>query len=89
MKILVFILLGLFLILQYKLWCSDDGMIRMFQLKHAIASQEDKNDELTKSNNALRADIEALKKGGSSIEDHARNDLGMIKKDEVYYQIVK
>ena len=89
MKILIFGLLGLFLILQYKLWFSDDGLVRMFHLKHMIASNTGKNVELKKNNNALRADIETLKKGGSSIENHARNDLGMIKKGETFYQIAK
>jgi cell division protein FtsB len=89
MKILIFTLLGLFLILQFKLWFSDEGLFRMFQLRHEVAIQAEKNQELQKSNNALRADIDALKKGDNSIEEHARNDLGMIKKGEVFYQIVK
>ena len=89
MKILIFALLGLFLVLQYKLWFSDDSLARMFHLRHAIAFNTGKNEELKKNNNVLKADIETLKKGGSSIENHARNDLGMIKKGEVFYQIVK
>lgn len=88
-KILIFVLLGLFLIFQYKLWFSDNGLTRMFSLKHAIAEQEGKNVEIQKSNAALAADISALKKNGLSVENHARNDLGMIKQGEVFYQVVK
>ena len=31
----------------------------------------------------------SLKKGGQAVEERARNDLGMVKDDEVYYRIIE
>lgn len=45
------------------------------------------NKKLAERNAILMADIFDLKHGNEAIEEHARNDLGMIKKGEVFYQI--
>ena len=57
-------------------------------MRRAISEQKNQNDISTKSAAALANEIASLKKGGNAIENRARNDLGMVKKDEVFYQIV-
>lgn len=89
-KILVLILLILIGVFQYNLWFNKDGLTKTYSLNKSVAAQKHQNDELKKHNDDLKADIVALKQqGNAAIEDHARNDLGMIKKGEVFYQIVK
>lgn len=88
-KISITLLIILFVILQYYLWFAKDGLGRMIHLKNEIVLQKNKNDALSKRNTILQANISALKSGTDAIEQHARNDLGMIKKGEVFYQIVK
>ena len=89
MKLLLVILILVVLALQYKLWFGSDGITDIFHLKSQIHSQEAKNRELEQHNQFLEKEIDSLRQGGEAIENRARNDLGMVKKGEVYYQVVK
>lgn len=89
MKSLVVILTGLFLILQYKLWFDHNGVTQVHRLKQAITVQTNENNQLAQHNEVLLAEIKDLKSGQAAIEDHARNDLGMIRPSEVFYQVVE
>jgi cell division protein FtsB len=81
--------LGFMLIfLQYCIWSSDGGLSQIWKLKQAIISREEQNRELREKNIILEADVEDLKRGGESIEEHARLDLGMVKPNEIFYQVV-
>lgn len=86
---LIVLLLLLLILLQYKLWFEPGGILQMLNLKHKIATQTEKNQDLSQRNQKLMAKVEDLKRGNQVIESHARHDLGMVKKDETYYQIVK
>ncbi|MCL5261499.1 MAG: cell division protein FtsB [Gammaproteobacteria bacterium] len=89
MKTLLVVLLIIFCALQYNLWFAKDGLISAWKIERMISEQKAKNLELQKQNANLTSDIEALKRGGDAIENRARSDLGMVKKGEVFYQIVK
>lgn len=89
MKPLVFTLAILFLVLQYKLWFEKGSVSEVARLRQAITSQNKQNDELSESNKVLIAEIQNLKSGQAAVEERARNDLGMIKQGEVFYQIVE
>ena len=89
MKIILGALIILLLLLQYELWFSDGGVKTVLQMQKNIALQAKKNDELDKRNQVLIAEIKDLQNGNAAIEARARNDLGMVKKGEVFYQVVK
>jgi cell division protein FtsB len=89
MKPFVVVLLALFVLLQYRLWFASDGIVKVIRMKHQIAVQQETNDFLLKKNAALLSEINSLKKGGGAIESRARKDLGMVKKGETFYQILK
>lgn len=89
MKFILGALIGLLVLLQYEFWFSDGGMKTVWQLKKDIAHQQAVNDALSKQNNALSVDISRLKYGKNAVESRARNELGMTKKGEVFFQIVK
>ena len=89
MKFILGALIGLLVLLQYEFWFSDGGMKTVWQLKKDIAHQQAVNDALSKQNNALSVDISRLKYGENAVESRARNELGMTKKGEVFFQIVK
>lgn len=89
MKSLVIVLTSLFLILQYKLWFERNGVAEVWRLRQSIAVQTDENTELSQRNTVLAAEVQDLKSGKTAVEEHARNDLGMIKPGEVFYQIVE
>jgi cell division protein FtsB len=88
MKPLIVILALLFLGLQYKLWFVQDGVWRVHQLKKQISEQLKDNARLSRRNKTIAAEINDLKRGRAALEAHARNDLNMVKPNELFYVIV-
>jgi len=89
MKVLIAIFIALLLVLQYKLWFGDGNMREVWRLQTAIENQKSENEKLRERNVALEAEVRDLKQGSEAVEERARNELGMIKKDETFYQIVE
>ena len=89
MKTILIALVLLLGLLQYEFWFSDGGIKTVWDLKKNISRQEKINTDLDKKNEVLIAEIQDLRSGNEAIESHARNDLGMVKKGETFYQIVK
>lgn len=89
MKILFFALLILLAVMQYKLWFAPGGVTEVVQLKNSIAQLQAQNTESQTKNTVLAADVKDLKQGDEAIEERARSDLGMVKQDEKFYQIVQ
>lgn len=89
MKPVVVVLCALLVLLQYQIWFTPGGIISAHQWDQTINAQQKINQELATRNTVLLADINDLKTGNEAIAEHARNDLGMIKQGEVFYQIVE
>lgn len=89
MRTVIIISVLLFCIVQYALWFSPSGVISLWHLKSAIADVNAQNTELAQRNAVLQADVQDLKRGNEAVEERARNDLGMIKNGETFYQVVK
>ena len=88
-KVLIFILVVLLALLQYRLWFGEGSVRSIVKLKQQVAQQEAKNKKLAQRNKALIAEVRDLKSGHQAVEERARNELGMVKKGETFYQIVK
>jgi cell division protein FtsB len=82
-------LIGLLVFLQYRLWFEPGGMLTMLHLRKEITKQSNENEFFKKNNEALLFQIQRLKESEDGTESRARNELGMIKKDEKFYEIVK
>jgi len=82
------VLIALFALLQYKLWLASDGFRQTWHLEKAIATQMDSNDALAKHNQLLARQVAELTHGQGTVEALAREELGMIKPGEQYYQFV-
>jgi len=89
MKPVIIALVALLGLLQYALWLAPGGLVATYRLHRHIVLQTQANHALTLRNAQLMADINDLKHGNEAIEERARNDLGFIKKGEVFYQVVK
>lgn len=89
MKLLIISLLILLALLQYKLWFEAGGVKHVCQLKDKVTLQMKQNDQLRQRNTTLAAEIQDLKQGQDAVEERARNDLGMVKPGEEFYQIVR
>ncbi len=88
MKLVIAALLAALVMLQVRLWVSDEGMREVWQLAKAVESQRDENAVLVERNAQIKAEVADLKLGQTALEERARNDLGMISANETFYQVV-
>jgi cell division protein FtsB len=88
MRLLIAVLLLLLLMLQYRLWFGDGSLSEVVQLSRELDEQKQKLAELEERNRRLEAQVLDLQNGLDAYEEKARNDLGMIRKDETFFQIV-
>ena len=88
-KIATYVLLGFLVLLQYPLWFGSGGVFTAWRMHREIAAQEQENIQLKDRNQALEADVNDLKQGYRAIEERARMELGMVKKGEVFYQVIE
>lgn len=87
-KALTLIFVILIALLQYPLWLGKGSWLRVWNVSQQIDEQKTKNTELKHRNEAIRAEVRDLKQGTAAIEERARSELGMIKQDEVFYQVI-
>ena len=89
MKSVIAILLASFAALQYQLWLGDRGMPEVHRLEAEVERRVEDNARLEARNRRLAAEVHDLKEGLEAVEERARTDLGMIGRDETYYQLVE
>ena len=88
MRILAYTLAAFILLLQYPLWFGKGGWLRVWSLERQVKEQRQASAALAQRNGALDAEVRDLKQGFEAIEERARYELGMIRQDEVFVQIV-
>ena len=88
MKLVLAALVAAFVLLQYRLWVSDEGMREVWHLERAVAAQRAENAELAERNAQVKAEVADLKHGLTALEERARNDLGMVAVNETFFQVV-
>ena len=82
--VLILILFGL----QYRLWVGEGSLAEVSALRQQLASQRVELRNLQERNATLRAEVEDLKEGLAAIEARARSELGLIRQDETYFQLL-
>tara|TARA_A100001037_G_scaffold202148_1_gene180696 strand:- start:224 stop:496 length:273 start_codon:yes stop_codon:yes gene_type:complete len=82
-------LILLLVVLQYRLWVGDGSLAEVAALKVRVEAQRAENEKLAQRNRRLEADVIDVKQGGEVIEDRARRELGLIRRDETFFQIVE
>ena len=89
MKILAGILAALILAIQFPLWLGKGGWLRVWEIDQQLAGQRDRNGRLEARNAGVAAEVRDLKQGRDAIEERARYELGLVRPDEVFFQIVE
>jgi cell division protein FtsB len=89
MKTVIVLLVLLLGYLQYRVWFGDGSLVEVFQLRDEVEAQRVENSRLHERNAVLDAEVRDLQQGHDAIEEHAREDLGMVKDGETFYQIVE
>jgi len=74
--------------LQYRLWFGKNSISDYKGMQVQIQSLEQQNANLKQRNQLLKADIDDLQLGIESMEERARNELGLIKEGETFYRIL-
>lgn len=88
MRLLLITLCILLLGLQYRLWFGKNSVQDYLQLKRQVEEQRAFNAELKERNQVLYAEIDALREDLDAVEERARNELGLVKKDETFFRII-
>ena len=88
MRILGGILVALTVLIQYPLWLGKGGWLRVWEVDRQLETQRVRNQQLQVRNQSLDAEVLDLKQGVDALEERARYELGMIKADEVFFQVV-
>ena len=88
MRAVTLILIVLLLLLQYPMWLGKGSWLKVWDLNRQVGQQQQINQQTRARNALLDAEVRDLKQGTAAIEERARSELGMIKRDEVYYQVL-
>lgn len=88
MRSLPFILIALIGLIQYPLWLGKGSWLRVWEVDRQLIQQREVNAKLIARNSAMDAEVRDLKQGMDAIEERARSELGMIKQDEVFVQVI-
>lgn len=89
MRLLTIALVVIIVCVQNPLWFGKGGWLKVHELKAQLAVQRDVNERARSRNDALLAEVRDLKQGYGAIEERARSELGMIREDEVFFQVVQ
>ena len=73
----------------YKFTLSDTSYFKYNHLKNEVIKLEKENTKFLEKIKVLKAKIKNLKTGLSVIEEKARNELGLIKEKETFFQILR
>ena len=87
MKALFGILVALIVLIQYPLWFGKGGWLRVWEVDRQLGAAREANHRLEVRNASLAAEVRDLKTGTEAIEERARSELGMIRGDELFFQI--
>lgn len=88
-SIILIVMTGLLVFLQYRLWFEDGGIRDMLKLRKMLDMQLVENGKLKQRNDELLFQIQRIQNSRDAAEARARGELGMVKKGETFYQVIK
>ncbi|MDX8385036.1 MAG: cell division protein FtsB [Gallionella sp.] len=88
MRAVTLILIALLLLLQYPLWVGKGSWLKVWDMNLQLEDQQQSNQQTKARNSSMDAEVRDLKQGTAAIEERARSELGMVKRNEIFYQIV-
>lgn len=89
MRLVTLALVALVVLLQHPLWFGPGGWLRVHELHGQLELRRDENARLKARNLALAAEVRDLKQGYEAIEERARSELGMVREDELFFQVIE
>lgn len=88
MRFIYISLIALVILIQFPLWLGKGGWLRVWDLDKQLSAAQQKNDELRARNAKLYSEVQDLQQGTEAVEERARFELGMVRDNEVFVQIL-
>jgi len=88
MRLLCAALFGLLVLIQYPLWLGKGGWLAVWAGERKNAAASAANAILAARNAALAAEVQDLQSGSEAIEERARGELGLMRSNEIFVQII-
>ena len=88
MRLITLALVFLLLLIQLPLWVGKGGWLRVAELEGKVAAAQTRAAELKARNDKLESEVRDLQDGTGAVEERARLELGMIKQNEVFIQVL-
>lgn len=88
MRLITICLAALLVLIQYPLWLGKGGWLRVWDLDRQVSDARERNVALKARNDKLDSEVRDLQTGTGAIEERARYELGMIKDNEIFIQVL-
>lgn len=89
MRPLILSLLVVLAGLQWALWFGRGGRTDVREIRDQIEQQRAFNTESEARNRGLAAEVMDLKQGLDAVEELARSEMGMIRQDEIFFELLE
>nr|WP_324615334.1 septum formation initiator family protein [Methylomonas albis] len=88
-KTLIAIIILLIVHFQYRLWLGDASVSQISDYRERLETLTKEAQEKKERNDSLYAEVLDLRRGLETIEERARYELGMIKENETFFQVLE
>ena len=88
-RLIPLVLIGLLVVLHAQLWQGRGSISNVKQMQSRLDAQKAKNARSQLANEQLASEVSDLQEGLGMVEEKAREELGMVKPNEIFVQISK
>jgi cell division protein FtsB len=89
MRLITLVLAALLLLIQYPLWLGKGGWLAVADLESQLGASRLRTEQLHARNAKLDSEVRDLREGTEAVEERARYELGMIKQNEIFVQVLR
>jgi cell division protein FtsB len=83
------LLIALLVIVHAQLWIGRGSLTSVNEMQRRLSEQTVKNAQAQADNERLAAEVKDLREGLEMVEEKARQELGMVKPNEIFVQIAR
>ncbi|GAB3373251.1 cell division protein FtsB [Massilia agri] len=89
MRLITIALAALLILIQYPLWLGKGSWLLVADMRDQVEATRLKTEQLKARNAMLESEVRDLRDGLGAVEERARFDLGMIKQNEIFVQVLR
>jgi cell division protein FtsB len=89
MRLITLSLAALLLLIQYPMWLGKGGWLNVADMRAQVDANHLRVAQLKARNAKLESEVRDLKEGTGAVEERARYELGMIKQNEIFVQVLR